>query len=206
MICALLAGQKTMTRRLAWHPARVSMVECKHGFDACPECDKPQPTPWQRVKPGDRLWAREGWKPHSLYGDMKPRDMPKTKLFYLADNAYEPSNVKGRPSIHMPRWASRITIMVTATKIEPVQEISEEDADAEGIVTIPRSLTRHGRLDGYGAPGTLPDDASTTRVNGYRALWRKLHGTASWDENPEVVAMSGRVVVANIDSAETHHG
>ena len=105
----------------------------------------------------------------------------------------------GRPSIHMPKWASRITIPVSAVKIERLQSISEEDAAAEGIVTIPRSLTRHGRMDGYGIPGTPPEDAHTTRVNAFRWLWSSLHGADSWDANPWVVAITGQPIFENID-------
>lgn len=224
MIRALLAGQKTMTRRLAWREVRRNVPHDegpdlrKKGWD-CMESPGDgfevwgKPSPWQRVKPGDRLWAKERLCSHCHFGfPLSFGSQFQTAVgygqrvwSYFADDVPE-EITGGRPSIHCPRTYSRITILVTTTKMEPLQAIDEDDADAEGIVTIARSLSLHGRMDGYGAPGTPPEDASTTRVNGYRALWCKLHGTASWDENPEVVAMSGRVVVANIDSAEARHG
>lgn len=93
------------------------------------------------------------------------------------------------PSIHMPRWASRITLEITDVRVERVKSISEADAAAEGIIEIQRSLYRHGKLNGYGAPGTKPDDAQSTRVHAYWALWESINGAvgpASWDVNPWV--------------------
>jgi hypothetical protein len=211
MIRALLSGEKTMTRRLAWAPVKkprpvregdrleyVGNTETGVGKVT----GHFQPTPWQRVKPGDRLWVRERVCSHSGFGfplGMCPQHnhMQGQVWSYFADGVPDPTG--GKPSIHMPRWVSRITIVVMANKVEPLQAISEEDAAAEGIVRIERSLTRHGRMDGYGAPGTSPEDASTTRVNAFRRLWQSLHGSESWDSNPEVVAISGKVIAKNID-------
>jgi hypothetical protein len=208
MVNALLAGRKTMTRRLAWKPFRGSMIECKHGFDTCPECDKPNPSSWQRVELGDRLWVREGWKPHSLYAAMKPREMPKTKVFYLADTGYLPSNTPGKPSIHMPRWASRLTLIVTATKTECLRDISEADAKAEGMVFVDHGL----RADGHPTEGWhhKADQAAlgsnfclASARDAFANLWASLHGIDSWDANPEVVALTVKPIRANIDAPET---
>lgn len=202
MVRALLDGRKTMTRRqlyvktknvktarvLTGHPPPLG----KLGPDGFPVDVGPNQcwglSDWQKVQPGDRLYVREGWKSHSLYVGMKPSEMPQSKVFYLADDAYEPSNVKGLPSIHMPRWASRLTLIVTATKIERLQEISEADAEAEGV-----------ELSGE-IRGARFWHASHRAA--FRALWSILHGPDAWDANPEVVALSFRVVRANIDSTE----
>lgn len=173
MVCALIAGRKTMTRRLAWRDA-----ERNAGI--------PVKTRWQRVKPGDRLWVRETWKPHSLFAAMRPRDIPQSQIFYDADGGYSPSNLPRRSAIHMPRWASRLTMIVTATRIERLQEINEEDAIAEGAdpVFVP------------------PDGGSHPYLEGFEQLWRSIHGPDSWTINPEVVAITFRVIKANIDSHE----
>lgn len=117
MIRALVADRKTMTRRLAA----------------------------PRWKAGDLVWVREAWKPHSLYTAMKPREMPRSKVFYRADDGYAPSNTRWHPSIHMPRWASRLTLEIVATRQERLQDIGEADAAAEGISYGPAQ--RHGDHD-----------------------------------------------------------
>lgn len=192
MIRALLDGRKTMTRRLARkYPKNMSF----HNHALYPL------TPWAKAKPGDRLWVREGWKPHSLYAHMKPRDIPQSHIFYLADDGYSPSNTGGKPSIHMPRWASRLTLTVTATKVERLQDITHEDAIAEGMADFATFLT--------GKEGPLPSereaaDECARRLRWpqrwFEGLWRDLHGPESWDANPEVVALSFTVQKANIDS------
>ena len=100
----------------------------------------------------------------------------------------------------MPRWASRLTLIVTAVKVERLQQMTEWDAACEGIVDIPRSLHKHGRMDGYGIFGTAPEDASKTRVHAFEKLWRSLHGPDSWKANPEVVCLTFTVHKKNIDA------
>lgn len=162
MVRALLAGRKTMTRRLASSPLR-------------------------KVQPGDRLWVREGWKPHSIYSHLKPSEMPRSNVFYLADEQYAPSNVPGKPSIHMPRWASRLTLVVTATKVEPLQNISEADAKAEGWPVLDPPVFDDPEINRDAARDWFSD------------LWEDLHGVESWRSNPDVVAISFKVVKDNID-------
>jgi len=187
MVRALLDGRKTMTRRLAWKaPREIEGANLRLGhmitggkFYAA--------APWQRVKPGDRLWVREGWKPHSLYAGMKPREMPKANIFYLADDKYSPSNITGRPSIFMPRWASRLTLVVSAVKIERLQKITNADAIAEGC----------GVNFDHDHPERTRESFPAER---FRDLWMKLHGPDSWDANPDIVAINFAVHKINIDA------
>lgn len=167
---------KTMTRRLAWRT--------HVGWVAIPEGQRP--SPWQRVKPGDQLWVRE----HAAFtidqGTGKPA---KTEWFFAdGENPYADNlTVAPRPSIHMPRWASRLTLVVTATKIERVQAISEDDAIAEGWTKRPE----------------LSDDPEVHRdaaKDWFSDLWEKLHGIESWESNPEVVALTFTVHQTNIDT------
>lgn len=148
--------------------------------DASGDVTKSQPV---RFATGDRLWVREAWKPHSIYDRMPPREMPPSKIFYLADDGYSPSGSRGRPGIHMPRWASRITLIVEDVKVERLQEISEDSAMREGAapVLVPP--------DGGGAP----------HVEGFRDIWTAINGAASWDANPWVVAIRFRPYLCNID-------
>jgi hypothetical protein len=86
----------------------------------------------------------------------------------------------------MPRWASRLTLIVEAVKTEMLQDISEEDAQAEGV-----------------APSTSGQWADGEPIKTYRTgfvrIWGELHGDDAWAANPEVVALTFRVIEANID-------
>ena len=73
-----------------------------------------------------------------------------------------------KPSIHMPRWASRITLEITGVRVERLQDISEADAIAEGIEALPMKTRQ-----------------ATPRLD-YQALWESINGPESWDENPWV--------------------
>jgi hypothetical protein len=181
MVRATYEGRKTMTRRLAWRERK----------------GKQEASPWQRVKPGDRLWVRENWRAD----DYAPEDPART--IFMADVPDVLRETQGficwRPSIHMPRERSRITLIVGAVKIEPLLDISEEDARAEGF--------EDGILnDGFGpqdfgggctieSPGTFASAAGMFQIT-----WAELH--PEWDgySSPDVVAVSFRMIKANIDS------
>jgi hypothetical protein len=149
-----------------------------------------KPTPWQRVAPGDRLWVRESLthvtsdpvtaRPCSVhcYTANIPPGMTSANPYepnYLFSDDGEPNlKPKGIPSIHMPRWASRLTLTVTATKVERLQMIRRADIIAEGVTS--------------GSPVE------------FTALWDSLHGDGAWAANPEVVALSFTVEQRNIDA------
>lgn len=86
-----------------------------------------------------------------------------------------------RPSIHMPRWASRITLRVTGVKIERLQEITPTDAEAEGVF----QHVAEQPIDKI-----FRSDRSATARLYFLNLWEKLHGLGAWEANPEVVAIS----------------
>ena len=184
MVRATYEGRKTMTRRSAWRERK----------------GKQEASPWQRVKPGDRLWVRENWRPD----DYAPEYPARTSFMAdVPDDALRETRglIRWRPSIHMPRARSRITLIVGAVKIELLLDISEEDARAEGF--------EDGILnDGFGpqdigggctivSPGTFASAAGMFQVT-----WAQLH--PEWDgySSPDVVAVSFRVIRANIDSPE----
>lgn len=94
-----------------------------------------------------------------------------------------PNFWRSRPSIHMPRWASRITLVITGVRVERLNEISEADAIAEGIEKLME--VTHFRFPAWRdysgrSPGTL--DA----VLSYKTLWESINGPGSWDANPWV--------------------
>lgn len=162
MVRALIEGRKTQTRRLATSPLA-------------------------RMREGDRLWVRETWKPHSAFADMKPRDVPPSNVFYQADDRYAPSNTPWVPSIFMPRWASRLTLTVEAVRVEPLRDISEADALAEGVKPMKHSV---------GVSGNMVQVAQGYQAReAYACLWNSLHTRAGerWDDNPLVVALTFRV-------------
>jgi hypothetical protein len=180
MVRALLAGTKTQTRRawpeqpppgvqVAWVPGETSAG--RYG------------------KPGDRLWVREAFSgPHCMEKTdelpaMPPGQWPQeSAIWYWADGNPDYGDwTRPRPSIHMPRWASRITLEVTEVRVERLQDISEADAIAEGI-------ERGQDFPGW-YRGPLPGDSAGLEQAGrdfkiptafpklaYRALWESING------------------------------
>lgn len=188
MVRALLEGRKTQTRRLAWqHPERQG---CDHKW--CPEYRKP--TIWQSVRPGDRLWVRETWRTDNLRNRLKPSEIePSAPLLFEADDPERQNTLKlwgiGRSAMYMPRWASRLTLIVTETRWQRVQDISEGDAQAAGCRSADFATGRECILE--------PDKGSY-RLH-FADLWNTLHGPDAWDRNDEVVALSFTVHQSNID-------
>lgn len=174
MVRALLAGTKTQTRRVV-KPQPTGFV----GGPGVTLCDSsPAPlvpmndfagTCGQEIicpygQPGDRLWVRETW--HDASSALH------SCALYRADGG-EIYGGKWAPSIHMPRWASRITLEITSARAERLQDISEADALAEGCNVHP---------DHHGKPPT----SIYSPVQAYRDLWERINGPGSWDANPWV--------------------
>lgn len=191
MVRALLDGRKTQTRRLAWRYVPT--------FPGSEDLEQ-RPTLWQKVKPGDRLWVRENIRlvsigPEDWRGIVYRADNSDVRLM-LAKTDAKLSPLHDTPSIHMPRWASRITLTVTDTRRQRLHEISEEDARAEGIEW------RHGMFGTWNSDGSLRCGGSLGAREAFRCLWINLHGNGTWDANPEVVALSFSVAKINIDAQE----
>lgn len=192
MVRALLDGTKTQTRRVVkpqpqpnggagLHPVAPYrnprglwawvLAATGHGSGgnlfACPY-----------GKPGDRLWVRETWTTHAFLDDIPPRDLTTRSLHYQADGVIKTGKL--RPSIHMPRWASRITLDVTGVRVERLQGISADDAKAEGAPPSHQSIDRVSRELGY---------ADFPR-SWYAQLWEQINGPGSWDANPWVWVVS----------------
>lgn len=184
MVRAILEGRKTQTRRVAkmtaschvkeprghrrWHPADPeATLACPYG------------------QPGDRLWVRETHAPQADCWGAWGKEMecyndgPKPIIHYRADGG-EPFIEKWHPSIHMPRWASRITLEVTDVRVQRLQDISEEDAQAEGA-------------DQYRHP-VHPNREALRHVDGFHELWNSINGSGSWEANPWVWALSFKVM------------
>lgn len=201
MVLALLEGRKTMTRRLAWRRLKGG----KHNPARMTE------SPWQKVQTGDRLWVRESGllstgRTKLFIFDASPgkwwtpQDGGRFGASYSLENFSREklkNSHKVTPSIHMPRWASRLTLEVTAVKIEPLHAISYDDIVAEGAKD-PFSQ------DTAAFPGPAARDAWEEKAQyAWESLWVRLHGQESWDDNPEVVAISFKVHNCNIDKLPT---
>lgn len=200
MVRALLAGTKTQTRRI---------LKLKPGFDfqerddgkLWPWAEHPDrcddvwmPCPYGQ--PGDRLWVRETWNwfdpgsipadragPHAPFtGSQGNRSIPWVAA-YAADGNLPYPGYEGRdhwrPSIHMPRWASRILLEITDVRVERLQNISEADARAEGATPIADPCD-HVRLSCADIGCSSPQPYRL----GFRSLWQDINGLESWDANP----------------------
>jgi hypothetical protein len=200
MVQALIAGRKTMTRRILpnqptcdvpanaiWAPDN-GFKKTKHAGQAwslhSPYLEESRllhATARVRYSPGDRLWVRENFSRYD-YND---------GCWYWADGREAKWDAeRPRPSIHMPRWASRLTLIVTAVKIERLQDISEADAIAEGW---PFEIKDRSPIN---------PPSQNKPIFWFAGVWLNIHGNESWDANPWVVAISFRVIRANIDAPE----
>ena len=203
MVRALLDGSKTQTRRaLKTQPIDViPMKEDKCGVEWVGLMQR-EPEPKGIIfrckfgQKGDRLWVREAWANHPDYPESTNR------AIYRADRGVEHDVPRWRPSIHMPRWASRITLEITGVRVERLQDISEEDALAEGIVcenVIVSSYYANGHHevsdDRYFFDG-CDDEGFDSAHDAYASLWESINGAGSWEENPWVWVVAFRRVEA----------
>lgn len=174
MVRAILEGRKTQTRRVV-KPSRYRHEIDEEGIwfeDEYGDWNK-GPCPYGQF--GDRLWVRE-----------KVGIGRATGLAYYPDtlNGREPGALFDRwtPSIHMPRWASRITLEITGVCGERLQQISEEDAKAEGAT--PYDPTAYFTIGQCGSKAGLPDFEYRA---GFAELWNSLAKPgATWSDNPWV--------------------
>jgi hypothetical protein len=172
------------------------------------------------VAPGDRLWVRETWKPHSVFAHMRPRDIPPTSIYCREAFSYAPSSTPWVRAMWMPRWASRFTLDVVDVKVERLQDISEKDAIASGILrktwgtaleikdrSEKAQRKRHPDTPVYWGPGKDGDRWSRgcwlfTADEAFERLWNREHGKDKWDDNPWVAAVTFRLIRANIDQVQ----
>jgi hypothetical protein len=168
MVRAILDGSKTQTRRTfkgttehkgPYNPAYMEAHQQANGWGSiCPY-----------GTPGDRLWVRETWA-HERDGTGCPDD---TGVLYRATDPGwddEGTGLRWRPSIFMPRIASRILLEITDVRVQRLQEISDEDARAEGYDRRSHAFPREW----------------------FALLWERIHGPGSWDANPWVWAITFR--------------
>ena len=156
-----------------------------------------------RVRKGDRLWVKETWRSEARHDAVKPTDLPRDALIsFDADYQQEPNDgCRGRTrvSIHMPRWASRLTLTVTDVRVQRLTDCTEEDALAEGVV---KARDGYFIVPGVDHPNKAFGELSrVTAREMYAALWDVINGSGSWLANPWVVALTFSVERRNIDAA-----
>jgi hypothetical protein len=197
MVRAILEGRKTQTRRVCKPAERENLsfvVDCLDGKFGDEEGDVIFKCPYG--KSGDRLWVRETWSVefdggHSFKSDDEYERYESYSIHFkaggnstvierdyhdkLLTRLFDTQRGDWRPSIHMYRWASRIDLEITGIRVERLQDISEEDAQAEGIV-----YCDNGSFDG-GGPAMGP-----TASHAYMRLWNSINGQRSWEANPWV--------------------
>lgn len=182
MIRAILNGTKTQTRRPWKMPRGCGWYSDLGGEREGWFVDHGQPW-WLHVtesrcpygQPGDRLWVRETWA-HGIHAMAAVRDQDGPFVYAATDRDEQRLGDRWRPSIHMPRAASRITLELTGVRVERLQDISEADALAEGIVRA---------SGGFGLPAGEHFHATDPRQS-YLSLWEAINGRGSVEVNPWV--------------------
>lgn len=196
MVRAILADAKTQTRRVV-KPQPLGDKPRSAWFEPGVMGWAPSEIPsqaWHRVRcpygqPGDRLWVRETFMDLQGTG-VEHRDSAGNRQRYAyaadtrpgsyGDECRKDYGLKWRPSIHMPRTTSRITLEVTAVRVERLQDISEADAQAEGArANDPCDHTRYSCAEiGCSGPGDYR--------GGFKDTWESINGPGSWGANPWV--------------------
>lgn len=192
MVRAILDGSKTQTRRIMKAPW--DMFDGKPIYRCGPDGGffKASAVPPYGHQ-GDRLWVRETWRytassldeARAITEDIASGSAVDWRATYIEtcmkelgfthEEAEMADNFETwRPSIHMPRWASRILLEVTGVRVERLQDISEEDAWNEGV------------QDWMGKETPWKDRLAPVSVHAYAALWEQINGAGSWDANPWV--------------------
>ncbi|HBS9332675.1 TPA: morphogenetic protein [Klebsiella pneumoniae] len=197
MVRAILDGRKTQTRRImkvqpvlngnfyevfgsAWSKGMTS-IPAVPGHSLSTRC------PFGAV--GDRIWVRETFCPvdDTQYGGEKWVDYRATPRYEASHPAgwdsapNDAEALKWRPSIHMPRWASRILLEITGVRVERLNSISQEDAQAEGL-----------ELTGWRPTYSDPDSGGEvmTPYDNFAELWSSIYGDESWKANSWVWVIS----------------
>jgi len=187
MVKAVLDGRKTQTRRVIKFDPDKMKVEGGQIWTL----RRGEWWPWTSTtyspygQPGDWLWVRETWQIHRLKG---PTGLEFPNILYRADSStqllidkrvwqYVREKATWRPSIHMPRWASRITSEILSLRVERVQDISEEDIRAEGLRFFSGGWLNHA-----------DDICYTNPILAFHRLWDSIYAKRGygWNVNPWV--------------------
>ncbi|EOT5386694.1 morphogenetic protein [Klebsiella oxytoca] len=202
MVRALLDDRKTQTRRPVRFPVLDKNLGCElAGNELAGELSAGNYLNSAFGKPRDRIWVREAYRFPASLDDVSPTGVgemavatgyrkPWAPTFYEFTGTFSdgwtgfetPPKVSGagklRPSIHMPRWASRITLEITDVRVERLNSIHDVDAMREGI----QNLTTCSHAD-FGIPGVVN---AQHPVRAFQLLWESIYGADNWKANPWV--------------------
>ncbi|AOP93606.1 hypothetical protein RJO02_004337 [Enterobacter hormaechei] len=200
MVRAILDGRKTQTRRIikdctVGRDPISKFIQIGKKFIGCYPEDVPE-----LIRecctygvPGDRIWVRETFQgPLFDFEQMEAYQEDSSKFkkpefcVYKADGKPAPEffdaddnlHCGWRPSIHMPRWASRITLEITGVRVEQLKSISEEEARSEGVARLREGFWKHYQ------PGWTQHQLSAR--GSFATLWDSIYGSGEWDRNPWV--------------------
>jgi hypothetical protein len=199
MVRAILAGAKTQTRRICrprfddrtpcehYSPIGSGGVVSDHMMRHCEHGSEGQPCPLGVA--GDRLRIREAWRTSKSLDHVKPSNLvPGAPIIYESDGAFRGLSEwgaqyvgKSRPSIFMPRWASRITLEIISVRAERLQDITDGDARAEGIERM--VLFGENKWRNYASGGY-----NQWEIGSFKTLWDSINAKRGygWDANPWV--------------------
>ncbi|EPV0628812.1 morphogenetic protein [Citrobacter koseri] len=172
MVRAILDGRKTQTRRPVRFPVLDRNLGCElAGNELAGELSAGNYLNSAFGKPGDRIWVRETWARYNI-------DQNSHDIAYRATTPADwPEEGRWRPSIHMPRWASRILLEIIDVRVERLNDISQEDAQAEGM-----------ELTGWRPTYSDPDSGGEvwTPYDNFAQLWESIYGEESLKAKPWV--------------------
>ncbi len=186
MVRALLDGSKTQTRRIMREQVCAPGIVRAAGDGYCEIVNEYGVVipgfNCHYGKDGDRIWVRETWA-HDAHNIEECRAAFEDAMgggtygpYYRATEV-APETLQWRPSIHMPRWASRILLEIVSVRVERLQAISASDAIAEGLKRT---------CDGHAWNVEDEKHRATNPVDSYASLWESINGVGSWDVNPWV--------------------
>lgn len=188
MVRALLDGRKSQTRRLDSSPLR-------------------------NIEPGDLLYVREAWRAHRDYDETPPREIPPgSAVEYMATGPDFDEKLSGRDrrGMHMPKWASRLTLEVRNVRFETLQSITAKEAEAEGtpdamfLCETVEQFCARANARGFGRNGEILGAQAAFAI-----LWDTLHGGKTgekWNDNPDIVALTFSVTHENVEHLRKRRG
>jgi hypothetical protein len=192
MVRAILEGRKTQTRRIVVRAKDGELpLDFHDGMFWFADGDA-QEINCPYGETGDRLWIREAWRTEFRFNHLKPSLVPGTPLdtaiYYEADGKSSMAG-KYRHSRFMPRRFSRTALDITKVRVQRLQEISEQDAIAEGVEKLGEfpNITPYRNYMVKQPAGA--HNFSTSRAS-FMSLWSSINGTESYTANPLVWAIT----------------
>lgn len=213
MVKAILSGRKTQTRRIVKPQFISDKQLIKQYDDGefrwwIDGAEKPHGAPIysKQGKVGDQLWVRENFRMAKSLDLYSPSEVAELSLNAGYKNPWAPIQLEAdgvrtgkwtgfdtppvvtepgklRPSLHMPRWASRIDLLITGVRVERLNDISEQDAKAEGVTTAVW-FAKHGVPEGEWETLTPGPNFPATHINEFASLWDSIY--QNWQANPWV--------------------